>query len=93
MKLIINLVSFIVIMIFSFMTLKYLNEILLFHDFKKNNIDNAAKIIEENERIQGLTLDSFLSEVDIKKQFYTEDATIYIYKIEEYDFVYVDKED
>jgi hypothetical protein len=93
MKLIINLVSFIVIMIFSFMTLKYLNEILIFHNLKKKNMDNATKIIEENERIQGMNLDSFLSEADIKKQIYTEDATIYIYKIEDYDFVYVDKED
>jgi hypothetical protein len=75
------------------MTLKYLNEILIFHNFKKNNIDNATKIIEENERIQGLTLDSFLGEVDIKKEIFTEDATIYIYKIEDYDFVYVYEED
>lgn len=93
MKLIINLVSFIIIMIFSFMTLKYLNEILLFYDTKKNNIDKATKIINENERIQELPLDFFLSEVDIENQIQTSEATIYIYKIEEYDFVYIDEED
>jgi len=93
MKLIINLISFMIIMIFSFMTLKYLNEIMLYHDYKKNNIDKATKIIEENERIQGLSLDSFLSEVDIKNYIQTSEATIYIYELEEYDLVYIDEED
>jgi len=40
-----------------------------------------------------LTLDSFLSEVDIKNYIQTSEATIYIYELEEYDLVYIDEED
>ena len=92
MKLVINLVSFIIISIFSFLTLKYLNEILLFLDEKQNNIKNTTKIIEENERIQALDLDSFLSENLYNNTFKTDTATIFIYNIENYDFVYIEED-
>ncbi|MGM0640576.1 MAG: hypothetical protein ACQESN_04020 [Thermotogota bacterium] len=92
MKLIINLVSFLIISIFSFLTLKYLNEILLFLNEKQNNIENTTKIIEENERIQALDLDSFLNEDLNKKAYRTDTATIFIYNIKEYDFVYIEED-
>ena len=68
------------------------NEILLFLDEKQNNIKNTTKIIEENERIQALDLDSFLSENIYNKTFNTDTATIFIYNIENYDFVYIEED-
>lgn len=92
MKLILNFVSFLIIALFSLLTLKNVNVIQKFENEKRNNIKKATQIIEENERIQGLTLDSFLNEISIKKIYYTNSATIYVYQIEEYDFVYLEED-
>ncbi|BBE31651.1 hypothetical protein OSSY52_17920 [Tepiditoga spiralis] len=92
MKVIFNSIVAIIIFILSLSSLFFTNEILKFLSYKKSIYQKSLNHINELERIQGLSLDSFLKQEKIKRTITTKSATLYIFEKYGYELLYV-KED
>lgn len=91
MKLVISFIMLMLILFFSVMTVETVNKIAMLRRKTETEYQKSVGIINQVERIQSLTLDSFLDEISPKRVYISSDATIYIFEVNDKEFTYINQ--
>ena len=91
MKLVISFIMLMLILFFSVMTVETVNKIVMIRRKSETEYQKAVEVINQVERIQSLTLDSFLREISPKRVYTSSDATIYIFEVNGKEFTYINQ--
>jgi hypothetical protein len=73
------------------MTVETVNKIAMLRRKTETEYQKSVGIINQVERIQSLTLDSFLDEISPKRVYISSDATIYIFEVNGKEFTYINQ--
>ncbi len=91
MKLVISFIMLMLILFFSVMTVETVNKIAMLRRKTETEYQKSVGIINQVERIQSFTLDSFLDEISPKRVYISSDATIYIFEVNGKEFTYINQ--
>jgi hypothetical protein len=73
------------------MTVETVNKIAMLRRKTETEYQKSVGIINQVERIQSFTLDSFLDEISPKRVYISSDATIYIFEVNGKEFTYINQ--